>query len=87
MHHRLLRLERHAPVPAAWRVLKRTADSAASHDGGWMSDIPRHHPDLASAGLSPERKVLIRERVASGFYHSAGYADDIARRILASGHL
>lgn len=52
-----------------------------------MSDIPRRPLDIQSARLTPERVTLIRRRIESGAYASAGYADDIARRMLASGDL
>lgn len=79
MHDRLLRLDRLALFAAASRVHGREAQAA--------SDIPRLHVEGRSARLTAERITLLRERVRSGVYHSAGYADDIARRILASGDL
>jgi len=40
---------------------------------------------LASEGLDPERLVEIRENIRQGRYDQPGVAEDVARRILASG--
>ena len=37
--------------------------------------------------LSPERLADIESKVADGFYHTPEVADEVARRVLASGDL
>ena len=87
MRQRLDRLTRFAPIPAASRSVEAGMTDALDYDGdAWMQDIPRGWR-VADAPLSPERASMIRQRVRDGAYLGAGYAGDIARRILASGAL
>jgi len=41
--------------------------------------------DLASGSLDPERVAELRENIRQGRYDQPGVAEDVARRILASG--
>lgn len=89
MHHRILdRTGLIAPVPAASRSGQSSLPVHTPMPGEWMADIPRLYPAHERGGqLTAERVGQLRERVRAGVYLSVGYADDTARRILASGDL
>lgn len=59
--------------------------SRTTRDRADSVEISQQGRDLAATGLTPERVEEIRGKIQDGVYNRPGTAEDVARRIIASG--